>query len=183
MKAFRIGCGFSGVPSRSSVVMSAQLIVLIGVRHVRTARPLTMAVQEPHWPRPQPNFGPFSCKSSLRTYNSGVVGSTSTVWDCPLTFNVKTLMWCSPSESAKSRIIRRLTPDGGRTEKGTEKGVLRAWTIASGRLESQPQRELHDPLPGGAERLAEARVRRQDIGCRVDAVQRVVDGDDVVGVQ
>ena len=47
--------------------MSAPFIVLTGVRHVRTARPLTMAVQEPHCPRPQPNFGPFSCRSSLRT--------------------------------------------------------------------------------------------------------------------
>ena len=41
--------------------------VLTGVRQLRTARPFTIAVQEPHWPSPQPNFGPFKAKSSLRT--------------------------------------------------------------------------------------------------------------------
>ena len=29
--------------------------------------------------KPQPNFGPFSAKSSLSTYSSGVAGSTSNV--------------------------------------------------------------------------------------------------------
>src|SRR5258705_12871968 len=90
MKAFWMGCGFSGVPRPSRVVMSAPLIVLMGVRHVRTARPLTMAVQDPNRPRPQPNFGPFSCRPSLRTYKSGVVRPTTPERDCPLTFNVKT---------------------------------------------------------------------------------------------
>ena len=47
------------MPRPSSVVISAPFTVLTGVRQERTARPLTMAVQEPHWPSPQPNFGPF----------------------------------------------------------------------------------------------------------------------------
>ena len=38
-----------------------------GVTQVRTARPRTMAVHDPHWPRPHPNFGPRSPRSSLRT--------------------------------------------------------------------------------------------------------------------
>src|SRR5712691_6919671 len=76
--------------------MSAPFTELIGVRQLRIARPLTMAVHEPHWPSPHPNFGPLSARSSLRTYNSGVVGSTSTVWDCPFTFRVKTLIVETP---------------------------------------------------------------------------------------
>ena len=28
---------------------------------------LAITVQQPHCPRPQPNFGPFNCRSSLRT--------------------------------------------------------------------------------------------------------------------
>src|SRR5215510_1772871 len=83
--------------------MSALLIVLIGVRQVRTARPFTIAVHAPHWPSPQPNFGPLSARSSLSTYSSGVVGSTSTVWDCPFTFNVKTLIWKLPGSRLDGR--------------------------------------------------------------------------------
>jgi hypothetical protein len=66
-EGFWMGCGFSGVPSPSSVTIVAPLTVLTGVRQLRTARPLTMAVQEPHWPSPHPNFGPFRARSSLRT--------------------------------------------------------------------------------------------------------------------
>src|SRR6188768_3584991 len=47
-----------------------------------------MTVQAPHWPRPHPNFGPLSARSSLRTNRSGVAGSASTVWVRPLTSRV-----------------------------------------------------------------------------------------------
>ena len=38
-----------------------------GVTHERTARPPIITVHAPHWPRPQPNFGPRSAESSLST--------------------------------------------------------------------------------------------------------------------
>jgi len=50
-----------------------------GVVQERTACPRAITVQQPHWPRPQPNFGPFNCRSSASTYSSGVAGSTSRV--------------------------------------------------------------------------------------------------------
>src|SRR4030095_4832213 len=86
MNARWIGCGRSGDPSPSNVVISAPATVLTGVTQERTARPRTMTVQKPHCPRPQPNFGPLNWRSSLRTYRSGVAGSTSTVCGAPLTF-------------------------------------------------------------------------------------------------
>src|SRR5262245_42937659 len=51
-----------------------------------------MTVQEPHCPRPHPNLGPRSARSSLSTYSSGVAGSTSTVCFSPLTVSVIELM-------------------------------------------------------------------------------------------
>src|SRR5947208_4763819 len=47
-----------------------------------------MTVQQPHWPSPQPNFGPRSSRSSLRIYSSGVAGSASRVFIRPFTFSV-----------------------------------------------------------------------------------------------
>ena len=48
MNACWIGCGFSGVPSPSSVVISAPATVFTGVTHDRIAWPLAMTVQAPH---------------------------------------------------------------------------------------------------------------------------------------
>ena len=67
--------------------MSAPLTALTGVTQDRTARFWMSTVQAPHCPSPHPNFGPRSARSSLRTYSSGVAGSTSTVCDWPFTFN------------------------------------------------------------------------------------------------
>src|SRR5581483_1606126 len=89
-----MGCGRSGVPRPSSVVTSAAPIVLTGVTHDRTARPLTMTAHAPHWPRPQPNFGPRRPRSSLRMCSSGVEGSASTVCGAPLTRTVMEAMGC-----------------------------------------------------------------------------------------
>ena len=47
--------------------------------------PPTMAAQAPHCPRPQPNFGPFSPRSFLSTYSSGVSGAASTTCCSPFT--------------------------------------------------------------------------------------------------
>ena len=50
-----------------------------GITHDRTAAPLMITVQAPHWASPQPNRGPCRSRSLRRTYRSGVVGSTSTL--------------------------------------------------------------------------------------------------------
>src|SRR5215510_519156 len=60
--------------------------------HDLIAWPLEITVQAPHWPRPQPNLGPRSSRSSLRTNSSGVAGSTSTVRARPFTRSVKAAM-------------------------------------------------------------------------------------------
>ena len=72
----------------NSVVISAPSTDFTGVMQERIACPLTITVQAPHCPSPQPNFGPFNARSSLSTYKSGVVGSTSTAWALPLTFRL-----------------------------------------------------------------------------------------------
>src|SRR5688572_4035612 len=56
------------------------------------AWPFEITVHEPHWPRPQPNLGPRSSRSSLRTNSRGVAGSTSTVRERPFTFSVRVAM-------------------------------------------------------------------------------------------
>src|SRR2546428_11152443 len=63
--------------------------------HERTGLPSTSTVQAPHWASPQPNFGPFSSRSFLRMYRSGVSGSTDTVLASPLTLRVKLAMMSS----------------------------------------------------------------------------------------
>src|SRR5439155_12410801 len=72
--------------------MSARFSVPTGVTQERTARPRAMTVHAPHCPRPQPNFGPRSPRSSLSTYRRGVAGSTSTVSDRPLTWRAMELI-------------------------------------------------------------------------------------------
>src|SRR5579863_7039093 len=81
------GCNFPFDASPSSVVTSP-LTEEVGMMHDRTAAPLMITVQAPHWPRPHPNLGPCRPRSLRRTYSSGVAGSTSTVWEPPFTFNM-----------------------------------------------------------------------------------------------
>src|SRR5262245_18959650 len=81
-------CGCSSVPSSSSVVISTPVRVPTGVTQERIARPRASTVQEPHWPRPQPNLGPRRLRSSLSMYSSGEAGSVSTVCALPLTVSV-----------------------------------------------------------------------------------------------
>src|SRR5438477_7940710 len=88
MNAFWMGCGFSVEPIPSSVVISAPDTLDTGVTQDRTACPLMMTVQLPHWPRPQPNFGPRNARSSLRMYKSGVAGSTSSITERPFTLRL-----------------------------------------------------------------------------------------------
>ena len=49
-KASWMRCGFAGVPRPSTVMISAPSSLATLVVHDRTALPLTMTVQAPHWP-------------------------------------------------------------------------------------------------------------------------------------
>src|SRR5213593_664280 len=82
----------SSVPSPSIVVMRPFATLATGVTHDRTGLPSTSTVQAPHCASPQPNFGPFSSRSFLRIYRSGVSGSTDTVLVSPFTLRVKFAM-------------------------------------------------------------------------------------------
>ena len=73
MKAFCTGCGFSRVPSPSSVVMSAPLAIAAVTTQDRADWPFMMTVQAPHCPSPQPYFGPFCSRSLRRMFSSVVV--------------------------------------------------------------------------------------------------------------
>src|SRR6059036_618382 len=81
--------GRSTVPRPSMVVMRPFATVDTGVTHDRTGLPSTSTVQAPHCASPQPNFGPFSSKSFLKIYRSGVSGSTDTVLVSPFTLRMK----------------------------------------------------------------------------------------------
>src|SRR5262245_47462076 len=121
MNACWTGCGCSIVPRPSSLLIAARAACDTGVTHDRTARPPTITVHAPHCPRPQPNFGPFSARSSLSTYNSGVAGSTSTVCGRPLTFSV---MAIRPTD--RHAVLRARQAAGGRAAR-----FSRTWRPAS----------------------------------------------------
>src|SRR5436305_8162729 len=88
MNACCTGCGRSGVPSPAIVTIFFPVARDTGREHERTARLSTSTVQAPHCPSPHPKRGLLSSSVSRRTYNSGQSGSTSTVWDEPLTVSV-----------------------------------------------------------------------------------------------
>src|ERR1700674_6074149 len=73
--------GCSTLPKPSSVVMLRFCAAVTGTLHDRTVFPSMITVHAPHWPRPQPNLGPCSPRSSRKTYKSGVLGSMSTTRD------------------------------------------------------------------------------------------------------
>ena len=54
-------------PRPSSVVTARLRAAFMGVTQERIALPSMMTVQAPHWASPQPNFGPFNCRSLRRT--------------------------------------------------------------------------------------------------------------------
>src|SRR5512146_3155474 len=102
-----MGWGFSGDPIPSSVTTSLPTAALTGMMQVRTAAPLTSATHAPHWPRPQPNFGPRSSRSSLNAYRRGVEGLRSSAWLRPLTFSVILLIYAVYFQPQGVRYIRR----------------------------------------------------------------------------
>jgi hypothetical protein len=85
MKAFWSLCGWATLPNPSRVVIFRFLTALTGKPQERTDLSSRITVHAPHWDRPQPNLGPFSSRSSRKTYSSGVLGSVSTTCDLPFT--------------------------------------------------------------------------------------------------
>src|SRR5678815_2476984 len=67
------------------VVIFLPSTALTGMTHERTAVPSMCTVQAPHWAMPQPNLVPVRPTCSRSTHSSGVLGSTSTLVDFPLT--------------------------------------------------------------------------------------------------
>src|SRR5438552_7850018 len=96
------------------VVTSEPATIETGVTQERTAWPLTSTVHDPHCPRPQPNFGPRSSKSSLSTYSSGVVGSTLTECARPFTVKFNTLM--NSSLPGKQQFDQNIEPQRARKQ-------------------------------------------------------------------
>src|ERR1700730_3603137 len=62
-----------------------------GVWQLRTALPFRCTVHAPHWPIPQPNFVPFSFRTSRITHKRGISAGTSTVLDRPFTVRWKAM--------------------------------------------------------------------------------------------
>src|SRR3984957_411595 len=62
-----------------------------GVWQLLTALPFRCTVQAPHWPMPQPNFVPFSFRTSRITHKRGISAGTSTVLDRPFTVSWKAM--------------------------------------------------------------------------------------------
>src|SRR5207253_10648953 len=94
------------MPSR---VVTSLFTLETGVMHDRVATPLTITVQEPHWPSPQPNRGPRKSRSLRKMYRSGVEGSISKVCDLPFTFKVTLLILGSPSHERMRHYSYKLT--------------------------------------------------------------------------
>src|SRR5437867_6189098 len=89
MNAACTGSGFSGEPNPSIVVIAYPSACFTDVMQERVALPSTSTVQAPHWPSPQPNFGPCSPSALRRMYSSGWPGSQeSTVMSLPLTWSL-----------------------------------------------------------------------------------------------
>src|SRR5205807_6901776 len=66
------------------VVICLPATAATGSEQERIATPSTWTVQAPHWAMPQPNLVPVMPIVSRSTQRSGVVSSTSALWDWPL---------------------------------------------------------------------------------------------------
>src|SRR5579872_1948533 len=69
----------------SIVVMSRPSILLICSVQERIALPFSSTVHDPQSPMPHPYLVPVRPRMSRRYHMSGISGSPSKVWDCPLT--------------------------------------------------------------------------------------------------
>src|SRR6202171_1264237 len=68
----------------SMVVICLPATALTGTEQERIATPSIWTVQAPHWAMPQPYLVPVMPIVSRNTQSSGVVSSTSALWDWPL---------------------------------------------------------------------------------------------------
>src|ERR1700730_17265953 len=87
MNAVCSRCGCATLPNPSRVVMLLFCAALVGMVQDRTDFPSRITVHAPHWPRPQPNFGPCSPRLSRKTYKSGVLESALTTRAFPFTLS------------------------------------------------------------------------------------------------
>src|SRR6185312_14714321 len=67
--------------SPSSVVTDLLPTADNGVTQDRVSTPFTSTEHDPHCANPQPNRGPWSCSSFIKTYRRGVSGAALTVHD------------------------------------------------------------------------------------------------------
>ena len=113
MKAFWSLWGRATLPNPSKVVIFRLPTALTGKPQDRTDLSSMMTVHAPHCDRPQPNLGPFSSRSSRKTYSNGVLGSVSTTCDLPFTVSEIRAM-ASPlsrrteNEDTRSKRITRI---------------------------------------------------------------------------
>src|SRR4051812_42583009 len=87
MKARCNGCGCSGFPRPSIVVMSFSATDHIGVSQAATARSPIMTLQAPHSPAPQPKCDPVMPSCPRKISSSDRSGSASTSVSTPLRRN------------------------------------------------------------------------------------------------
>src|SRR3954470_22228745 len=81
------GCGCSGLPKPSMVVMSLSATDHSGVSQAVTARSPIMTLQAPHSPAPQPKCGPMMPSCARRISSSDRSGSASISVSTPLRRN------------------------------------------------------------------------------------------------
>src|SRR5260221_3924983 len=157
-------CGAPSFESPSSVTIDASPTAATGMTHERTGLPLTSTVQAPHWPRPQPNLGPFSARSFLSTYSSGVWPSQSTATRLLFTRSLNTHHLLDvPRDSARNRcaIRRKLVAAPGDVSVRSEQYKAAAADAMGLRLiqvhdvEGRAQRTHRDLQRAGIAALAE----------------------------
>src|SRR5258708_5930724 len=172
-------CSGSGAPSLarpSSVEMCASPTEATGMTHDRTGLPSIRTVHAPHWPRPQPNLGPFSARSFLSAYSSGVWPSQSTVAKLWFTRSLNTHhLRDVPCDSARDRcaIRGKLVAAPGHVSVRSQQ--YKAATADAMRLRLV---QAHD-IEGRAE-LVHRDLQRLGVAVRTEIQQGVADTYDVL---
>src|SRR4051812_28863556 len=77
----------------------------VGVMQDRISTPSASTEQQPHCPRPHPNRGPCSSKSSVSTYRRGVSGGAVVVRTWPFTRSSVAIYYSTASSAFQSVLI------------------------------------------------------------------------------
>ena len=144
----------------------------------RTGSPSTWTVHAPHCESPQPNLAALSFSSLRRTYNSGVSGAASTMWDWPLTVISRSpwrsmAMVLAPLHFLATR-RRSSSPSGAvlakqktcRTTGATSRCARRITTGSSPWAAKNARGESHDGNAGGHSVLLKAGQSQTTRGSR-----------------